>query len=78
MATLSVEAMISKLSGMASPDTKYVKVGIIEPDGKRRYISAKGDFAHTFKLTKNGSYRVYAENKNGSAVNVAGAYQVVD
>lgn len=67
-----------KVVGMASPDTKYVKVGIIEPDGKRRYISAKGDFAHTFKLTKNGSYRVYAENKNGSAVNVAGAYQVVD
>lgn len=67
-----------KITGITSPDTKYLKVGITEPDGKRRYISAKGDFAHTFKLTKTGTYTVYAENENSSAINVGGVYQVID
>ena len=67
-----------KISGLTSPDTKYLKVGITEPDGKRRYISAKGNFSHTFKLTKRGTYTVYAENTNSIDMVVGGAYQVVD
>jgi beta-lactamase regulating signal transducer with metallopeptidase domain len=67
-----------KVSGLTSPDTKYLKVGITEPDGKRRYISAKGNFSHTFKLTKTGTYTVYAENTNSIDIVVGGAYQVVD
>ena len=66
------------ISGLTSPATKYLKVGITEPDGKRRYISAKGSFAHTFKLTKTGSYTIYAENTNSIDIGVAGAYEVND
>lgn len=66
------------VTGRTSPATKYLKVGITEPDGKRRYISAKGAFDHTFKLTKTGTYTIYAENENDIAINVAGAYEVND
>ena len=66
------------ITGRTSPATKYLKVGITEPDGKRRYISAKGNFAHTFKLTKTGSYTIYAENTNSIDIGVAGAYEVND
>ncbi len=67
------------VTGRTSPATKYLKVGIIEPDGKRRYISAKGNFAHTFELTKTGYYKIYAWNVNDSgAIGVAGTYEVND
>ena len=66
------------ITGRTSPATKYLKVGITEPDGKRRYISAKGNFAHTFKLTKTGTYTIYAENTNSIDIGVAGAYEVND
>lgn len=67
------------VTGITSPATKYLKVGIIEPDGKRRYVSAKGSFSHTFELTKTGYYKIYAWNVNDSgAINVAGAYEVND
>lgn len=66
------------ITGRTSPATKYLKVGITEPDGKRRYISAKGNFAHTFKLTKTGTYTIYAENENDIAINVGGVFEVND
>lgn len=66
------------VTGRTSPATKYLKVGIIEPDGKRRYISAKGAFDHTFKLTKTGTYVIYAENENDIAINVGGVFEVND
>lgn len=67
------------VTGRTSPATKYLKVGIIEPDGKRRYISAKGSFDHTFSLTKTGYYKIYAENANSSGtIGVAGAFEVND
>lgn len=67
------------VTGITSPATKYLKVGIIEPDGKRRYVPAKGSFSHTFELTKTGYYKIYAWNVNDSGtINVAGAYEVND
>ena len=66
------------ITGRTSPATKYLKVGIIEPDGRRRYISAKGAFDHTFKLTKTGTYIIYAENENDIAINVGGVFEVND
>lgn len=66
------------ITGRTSPATKYLKVGITEPDGKRRYISAKGAFDHTFKLTKKGTYTIYAENENDIAINVGGVFEVND
>ena len=70
--------MRERSEGLVCRATKYLKVGITEPDGKRRYISAKGAFDHTFKLTKTGTYTIYAENENDIAINVAGAYEVND
>lgn len=67
------------VTGITSPATKYLRVGIIEPDGMRRYISAKGTFTHTFKLDQTGSYKIYARNGNDSGtINIGGAYQVND
>lgn len=67
------------VTGITSPATKYLKVGIIEPDGRRRYISAKGAYNHTFELTKTGYYKIYAWNVNDSGtIGVAGTYEVND
>lgn len=67
------------ITGRTSPATKYLKVGIIEPDGKRRYILAKGNFTHTFDLTKTGYYKIYAENANSSGtIGVGGVFEVND
>lgn len=67
------------VAGITSPATKYLKVGIIEPDGKRRYVSVKGGYTHTFDLTKTGYYKIYAWNVNSSGtISVAGTYQVND
>ena len=67
------------VTGRTSPATKYLKVGIIEPDGRRRYISAKGAYNHTFELTKTGYYKIYAWNVNDSGtIGVAGTYEVND
>lgn len=63
-----------KVVGIVEPDNITVQVGIIEPDNHLRYIDAKSSFSHTFKLTKNGSYKVYIENLNKVTVNVVGGY----
>ena len=63
-----------KVVGIVKPDNITVQVGIIEPDNHLRYIDAKGAFAHSFKLTKKGSYKVYIENLNSVTATVSGAY----
>lgn len=55
------------------PVNKTVKVGIIQPDGTKRYISASNDANHTFSLTQSGKYKVYASNNSGVTVMVAGS-----
>lgn len=62
------------VAGIVSPKNITVQVGIIEPDNHLRYIDATGTFAHSFKLTKKGSYKVYIENLNSVTVTVSGAY----
>lgn len=64
------------ITGRTSPATKYLKVGIIEPDGVHRYISAKGNYTHTFKLTKTGSYKIYAKNENSIDIGVGGTFEI--
>ena len=63
-----------KVAGIVDPDNVTVQVGIIEPDDHLRYVNAKSTFAHTFELTKKGSYKVYIENLNSVTVTVRGAY----
>ena len=60
----------------AAPVDKYVNVGIIEPDGTKRYVREKGDILHKFSLDHTGRYRVFVENKNDEAVDVEGSYIV--
>ena len=59
-----------------APANKYVNVGIIEPDGTKRYVREKGDIYHEFTLDQTGKYRVFVENKNDGAVDVEGSYIV--
>ena len=60
----------------AEPDNKTLKVGIIEPDGTRRYVVSSGDIYHKFVLDQTGRYRVFVENDNSVVVNVVGSYIV--
>lgn len=58
------------------PTDKTVKVGIIEPDGTRRYVLGKDVVSHTFSLDETGSYRVYIQNETGTTVYASGMYSV--
>lgn len=60
----------------ADPDNKTLKVGIIEPDGTRRYVVSSGNIYHEFALDQTGRYRVFVENDNSVVVNVVGSYIV--
>ena len=57
------------------PEDKNVSVGIIEPDGTRRYVNGKDHIDHVYELTQSGKYRVYVENKSGVSVTVDGVYK---
>lgn len=57
-----------------TPSNKSVRVGIIEPDGTKRYVTSSGTISHTFSLTATGSYRVFVENTNSVSVSVEGSY----
>jgi len=43
------------VSVYGDPATVYLKVGIIEPDGRMRYVYHCGDISHTFRLDKTGT-----------------------
>jgi beta-lactamase regulating signal transducer with metallopeptidase domain len=55
-----------------SPSDKYVKVGIIQPDGTTRYVYSKGNITHSFKVTQAGYHKVYISNYNSSTVTAIG------
>ncbi len=57
------------------PDNVNIKVGIVEPDGWKRYLYNCGAINHTFKLTKTGTYYVFMINETEQIVNVIGAYR---
>ena len=59
-----------------TPDNKTVSVGIVEPDGTRRYVNGSRLVYHEFKLDQSGSYRVFVQNNNSTAVEVEGSYIV--
>lgn len=51
-----------------------VKVGIIQPDGSKRYVLLNNNGAHTFELTMSGFYAVYIINDSTEKIHVEGAY----
>ena len=58
------------------PTNKTVSVGIVEPDGTRRYVNGSRSVYHEFSLDQTGSYQVFVENNNASSVEVDGTYLV--
>lgn len=60
-----------------SPGTVSVKIGIIKPDGKKSYIWGSGNgVSHEFTASSAGSYKVFVENRTGTAVDVEGTYHI--
>lgn len=51
-----------------------VRVGIIGPDKRKRYITGSGRITHIFSLDQSGSYSVFVENTNNQKVYVEGCY----
>lgn len=64
------------ISVWISPTTKSIKAGIVDSSGNRRYVTGKESISHSFEIKKTGTYRVFVENTNASAVDVEGSYTV--
>ncbi len=60
------------------PTDVTVQVGIIEPDGFKRYVKITDYGSHPFYLNTTGSYNVIIENKTDTPVNVMGTYFIRD
>lgn len=58
----------------AKPTDKEIRVGIVEPSGTYRFVYGSGMINHVFTAKSSGTYRVYVENTNSSAVTVQGTY----
>ena len=52
-----------------------VRVGIIQPDGSKRYVLLNSKGSHLFDLTMSGFYAVYIINDSTEKIHVEGAYQ---
>ncbi len=63
---------------LINPNNVTVQVGIIEPDGFKRYVKITGYGSHLFYLNSTGSYNVIIENKTDTPVNVIGSYLIRD
>lgn len=57
---------------VADPDNLDLMVGIVQPDGSRRYVTGSDVVTHQFALEQSGIYRVFVQNDNSSAVNAEG------
>lgn len=51
-----------------------VRVGIIQPDGSKRYVLLNSKGSHLFDLTMSGFYQVYIINDSTEKIHVEGAY----
>ncbi|MCD8329218.1 MAG: M56 family metallopeptidase, partial [Lachnospiraceae bacterium] len=57
-------------------ENQSVRMGIIDSSNNRRYVIVKSYGSHSFAIKESGSYRVFIENTNESAVDVYGSYKV--
>lgn len=51
-----------------------VRVGIIQPDGSKRYVLLNNNNAYVFELTMSGFYQVYIINDSTEKIHVEGSY----
>lgn len=58
------------------PADLSINVGIIEPDGTRRYVTGKRAVSHDFKLDQTGTYKTFIENKNSKSIKAIVSYAV--
>lgn len=59
-----------------TPANQQVRLGIIEPDGRTRFLQGESSFSHSFELTKTGYYYVFVENINdNNAISATGQYR---
>ena len=64
------------ISATISPSNKTVRVGLITPNGSRRYVLMTGRGSHEFSITQSGNYRMFVENTSGVSVHVEGFYGI--
>ncbi len=64
------------VSASVSPGNVSVKVGIITPNERKRYVLITGDGSHVFSINESGTYRIFAENTSKTSVHVEGFYGV--
>lgn len=57
------------------PTDLKIRVGIVEQDGGKRYVTGADTISYTFSLDQSGIYRVFIENPNRTKINVAGYYK---
>ena len=56
------------------PTNKTVRVGIVQPDGVKRYVEGNGSVGHSFSVTQTGYHKVYIANDSGTTVTANGSY----
>ena len=62
---------------IGTPANITYRMGIVQPDGVRRYVSGSDTMVHNFTLTQTGTYYVYVQNMSTTtALDVSGAYAV--
>ena len=59
-----------------TPSNVTYRMGIVEPDGTRRYVEGKEFMSHKFLLDQTGSYCVYIQNLSDDSIDVDGSYIV--
>lgn len=64
------------LSAYIDPRDKMVSIGIIEPDGTKRYLNQTDSLHHKFSLNQTGDYRIFVENHNAVEVDVDAGWLV--
>ena len=52
--------------------SKKIAIGIIEPNGKERYIEEGRNLWHGFKINKSGDYVIFIENYGEKDVDISG------
>lgn len=53
------------------PTDHATNVGIVQPDGTRRYVEGRGVFGHTFAIKQTGTHYIYVENPSSGTIDVS-------
>lgn len=62
------------ITAEAIPSDATFRVGIVEPDGTRRYVSATDFVSHRFQLDQTGNYCIYVQNMSEGEIEVRGTF----